>query len=348
MGAVAIGALVGAGMGAGASALTGSDPLKGALMGALGGAIMPGAGGLLGGAEAGGLMGAARGIGQTAARAFPTTAELAASSAARAAPTTIGRGTSSGVFSINAPGLDYLGGAGTALNPSVGTSAMGNAARIAPETGLRDVFSSTPEGLGFYQKLGNYIVQNPKSAAAIGGGLSNMMFNTEDNMPKPWSGGDLSRFDYDPEKYRVSMLAEGGIAGAMQPSGYPQPQPGRFDYMIPREAPTRTDEGIAAIPTSLRYASGGRLGGYSDGGSLLKGPGDGMSDSIPAKIGARQPARLADGEFVVPADVVSHLGNGSTDAGAKQLYAMMDKVRRARTGNKRQGRTINARKMLPA
>lgn len=103
-----------------------------------------------------------------------------------------------------------------------------------------------------------------------------------------------------------------------------------------------------------RYAAGGdtggiaSLGGYSDGGRMLKGPGDGMSDSIPASIGNKQPARLADGEFVVPADVVSHLGNGSTDAGAKQLYSMMDKVRKARTGNPKQGRQIQPRKYLPA
>jgi len=90
------------------------------------------------------------------------------------------------------------------------------------------------------------------------------------------------------------------------------------------------------------------LGSYSDGGRLLKGPGDGMSDNIPATIGRKQPARLADGEFVVPADVVSGLGNGSTDAGAKHLYSMMDKVRSARTGTKKQGKQINARKYLPA
>jgi hypothetical protein len=81
---------------------------------------------------------------------------------------------------------------------------------------------------------------------------------------------------------------------------------------------------------------------------MLKGPGDGMSDNIPATIGSKQPARLADGEFVVPADVVSHLGNGSTDAGAKKLYAMMDKVRRARTGKKAQGKQINPNRFLPA
>jgi len=98
-------------------------------------------------------------------------------------------------------------------------------------------------------------------------------------------------------------------------------------------------------------ASGGimhGLGSYSDGGRLLKGPGDGMSDSIPAQIGKKQPARLADGEFVVPADVVSHLGNGSTDAGAKKLYSMMDKIRSARTGKKKQAPEVNTNKFLPA
>jgi hypothetical protein len=96
--------------------------------------------------------------------------------------------------------------------------------------------------------------------------------------------------------------------------------------------------GIASLPE------------YAAGGKLLRGPGDGMSDDIPAVIkGAKQQrAALADGEFVIPADVVSHLGNGSTDAGAKRLYSMMDKVRQARTGNKKQGRQINAEKYIPA
>jgi hypothetical protein len=95
-------------------------------------------------------------------------------------------------------------------------------------------------------------------------------------------------------------------------------------------------------------AAGGSIGGYSDGGRMLKGPGDGMSDSIPATIGRKQPARLADGEFVVPADVVSHLGNGSTDAGAKKLYNMMDRIRKARTGKKKQAPAVKADKYLPA
>jgi len=100
-------------------------------------------------------------------------------------------------------------------------------------------------------------------------------------------------------------------------------------------------------------AGGGisNLGGYSDGGRLLRGPGDGVSDSIPAQIGNNQPARLADGEFVVPARIVSELGNGSTEAGARQLYKMLDRVQQARgktTGKSKVAKNTNAAKYLPA
>lgn len=102
----------------------------------------------------------------------------------------------------------------------------------------------------------------------------------------------------------------------------------------------------------MLLAGGGQipsLGGYAAGGNprLLRGPGDGMSDNIPATISGKQPARLADGEFVVPADVVSHLGNGSTEAGANVLYQMMERVRKARTGNSKQGKQINPNKFIP-
>lgn len=93
------------------------------------------------------------------------------------------------------------------------------------------------------------------------------------------------------------------------------------------------------------------LGGYSDGGRLLRGPGDGVSDSIPAVIGKKQPARLADGEFVVPARIVSELGNGSTEAGARRLYAMMDRIQAARgktTGKGKVAKNTRADKYLPA
>ena len=93
------------------------------------------------------------------------------------------------------------------------------------------------------------------------------------------------------------------------------------------------------------------LGGYSDGGRLLRGPGDGVSDDIPATIGHKQPARLADGEFVVPARIVSELGNGSTEAGARQLYAMMDRIQKARgktVGKNRVAADTKSSKYLPA
>ena len=82
-------------------------------------------------------------------------------------------------------------------------------------------------------------------------------------------------------------------------------------------------------------------------GGYLQGPGDGMSDDIPATINGDEPAALADGEFVVPADVVSHLGNGSSEAGSKQLYAMMDRIRKARTGRESQGKEIKPGKYMP-
>jgi hypothetical protein len=105
---------------------------------------------------------------------------------------------------------------------------------------------------------------------------------------------------------------------------------------------------LGNVESAARGGVMSSLGGYSDGGRMLKGPGDGMSDSIPASIANKQPARLADGEFVVPADVVSHLGNGSTDAGARKLYAMMDKIRKARTGKKKQAPAVKADRYMPA
>ena len=106
-----------------------------------------------------------------------------------------------------------------------------------------------------------------------------------------------------------------------------------------------------------RYAHGGitalaqggyNLGSYSDGGRLLRGPGDGVSDDIPAMIGNKQPARLANGEFVIPARIVSELGNGSTDAGAKRLYEMMARIQKVRRKTKNVAANTKAAKYLPA
>ena len=121
---------------------------------------------------------------------------------------------------------------------------------------------------------------------------------------------------------------------------------------------TYTDMGVQAAGGGLMgLAAGGmsvgHLGGYSDGGRLLRGPGDGVSDSIPATIGSAnpEPARLADGEFVVPARIVSELGNGSTEAGARQLYKMMDRIQHARrktVGKEAVATNTKANQYLPA
>jgi len=106
--------------------------------------------------------------------------------------------------------------------------------------------------------------------------------------------------------------------------------------------------GGAASPYNRRYngyAAGGRPNGQ---GYYLGGATDGMADKVPATIDGMQEARLSDGEFVIPADVVSHLGNGNSNAGANTLYGMMDKVRQARTGNKEQGKEINPNKFIPS
>ena len=133
-----------------------------------------------------------------------------------------------------------------------------------------------------------------------------------------------------------------------------------YNYQRLTEEEVRRERGMAM---------GGRINSYDDeiGGDdnmmqggiaslakgglpprYLRGGGDGMSDSIRASIEGKQEARLADGEFVVPADVVSHLGNGSSNAGAKKLYSMMDRVRRSRTGKSRQAPEVNTRRLMPA
>jgi hypothetical protein len=127
---------------------------------------------------------------------------------------------------------------------------------------------------------------------------------------QPYDDTSKNAYTYDPNKYKT----------------YTAPNPNTYQ---------------------AQYAEGG-ITQLAVGGKLLRGQGDGMSDSIKANISGKREARLADGEFVVPADVVSHLGNGSTDAGAKQLYSMMDKVRQARVGSKKQGKQINPMKYMPA
>lgn len=120
------------------------------------------------------------------------------------------------------------------------------------------------------------------------------------------------------------------------------------NYTPQQSAPAPTDDPSMQLPPD--QDGGLKAGGIAalKKGKYLDGDTDGMADEVPATINGKQPAALSDGEFVIPADVVSHLGNGNSDAGAKILEQMMARIRKERTGNKEQGKEINARKMLPA
>jgi len=223
----------------------------------------------------------------------------------------------------------------TPENPNIGSGNLGVTIPVGQGAINADVYGTRinmPEykrsginalGLGYEAPLGDgrisASVNKPLNAPGIGG-----MLNYERRFAV---GGDIGNPYPSPDDGGV--LDRSNMVGAHQTVNMAPhyPMQGRYQG----------------------YAGGGLsdLGGYSDGGRMLKGPGDGMSDSIPASIENKRPARLATDEFVVPADVVSHLGNGSSDAGAKVLYSMMDRVRQARTGQKKQGKQINPNKFMP-
>jgi len=160
-------------------------------------------------------------------------------------------------------------------------------------------------------------------------------------------------------KLAGGVIAGGATALANRGSGNPAPitQTGFQGQIDPNALKYVGNNQYIKNPV-VKAAAGGGIRGlgmqgmapieYKAGGKYLSGPGDGMSDNIKANIDGRQEARLADGEFVIPADVVSHIGNGSSNAGAKKLHAMMDRIREARTGNPKQGKQIKAEKFLPA
>jgi len=354
MGGVGEAMLLGAAMGGGSAALTGGDPLKGALMGGITGGI------------GGGISTALGTVGTTAGTIAPAVlpevaATTAANTVASTAPTALAGNYAAIAPNAAAPaftqipaGQTFAQASQAAMNPVSASGTLGSGtffpeaqgggisnllskSAAVPAAPVAPAASTIPKTGGTFtegmQRFVNdpiaSIKANPMTAfsSALKGASAGRKKLEEE---EPYSG-PLSRFKFNPDSYQPSFFAaEGGIATLAA---------GGYDRMVGEEPMYMSN-----------MASGGisNLGSYSDGGRMLKGPGDGMSDSIPASISGKRPARLADGEFVVPADVVSHLGNGSTDAGAKQLYAMMNKVRQARTGRKSQGREIDPRKYTPA
>lgn len=159
-------------------------------------------------------------------------------------------------------------------------------------------------------------------------GLMNSMFGSSGGQTGGYSGG-IPSYTATRTMNPIPTTVAAPTAENPQATAPRRPGSGGITYFTPMTyTKNAAAGGIMSIP-------GYNLGGYSDGGRLLRGPGDGVSDDIPATIGDRQPARLADGEFVVPARIVSELGNGSTEAGARKLYAMMDRVKKSRMKSNR-------------
>ena len=271
-----------------------------------------------------------------------------------------------------------------ALGPatSIGTSALGTAEMPSGETdtstGIKTVDKSLPKAEVYYTPYGE---RRTRIAAAEGGLMSmNGAYGdydgAEDNqgirrynfggtikaIQPGGAWGDATANLYsavDESAPWLKDITPGGAVGQLQP--------GRRDWEEKKrqeeEAKANEQKANAAAVEKARQdqafqdkwtqrygnsvsAAQGGLMGFARG-RYLQGAGDGMSDSIPASIDGKQEARLATGEFVVPADVVSHLGNGDSSAGAKQLHSMMDRARMSRTGTKKQGKQINPRKVMP-
>lgn len=293
----------------------------------------------LGAAGAAGAEAAATPLASTATSGAAGAAAPSLAAIPAATPAVPLTGLGSGTFGVEQLGAGTMGGitppTGTLGALGTGTSTMSPASFSAgpnPFAGMTpsEGFSAIGRGATGENML-NYATTNPKPTAAAFAPMA-----MDAMTPKPYKDKE----DKNPgQQYRFEANATSPTP-EVDLSGRGQRY---FDPRYIRAAQGGIMQGLSSKDS--------HLGSYSDGGRLLRGPGDGVSDSIPATIGGKQPARLADGEFVIPARIVSELGNGSTEAGAKQLYAMMDRIQRARgktTGKKQVAAKTNARKMMPA
>lgn len=306
------------------------DALKGVGMvaGTIGGAALLGpALGAAGAAE--GAAGAGAGLDFLTADAVATAAGQGAFSNAAALGMPLDQAVTSGLISANGAltdagaaalmGVEGGAGAGSGITASQALTGLKGASALSSLAKMGGSAAGGGSGIGG--------LLAPAAAAALAAGLATRDSSGNVTAPGLQAAPVVPKFNWN---YQAPDQSDPYVARGQQIL--------KPTYMA--------HGGIAALPKrSVQGISS--LGGYSDGSRMLKGPGDGMSDSIPASIENKRPARLATDEFVVPADVVSHLGNGSSDAGAKVLYAMMDRVRHARTGNKKQGKQINPNKFMP-
>jgi hypothetical protein len=229
------------------------------------------------------------------------------------------------------------GNIGSGLKAAAAEPAKAAAAQAAAPAGVSGVGSlGTPLAPTAQEavNIASTTAAGPSGIAALGEGAKNLGTQTgRDAFINSFGSTGKAAFGVGAP---LGMAALSGIE--------PPKMPGEEEYDPRAQLNLNFDTGLRLFDRGGAVFEDGD--GYAKGG-YLDGPGDGMSDSIRATIEGKQPARLADGEFVIPADVVSHLGNGSTKAGAQRLYKMLAKVRKARTGTTKQGKEIKAEKYLP-
>jgi hypothetical protein len=231
------------------------------------------------------------------------------------------------------PGSASSGGGGG--GGGGGSSTLGNIAKVAGGAGLAGLLANY---LGSSGGAGNIASLIKSIGSGASGGVQKMPQVTAGGSPDEFTGIDKQIRD-NLASQLPNQLTDAEVEAELDRLRGELPE-----YEMPEYIETPSfDWEDASTESYYGYAKGGNVGGPR----YLQGETDGMADKIPARIGRDQPAALSHGEFVVPADVVSHLGNGNSDAGAKKLYSMMDKIRQARTGTKKQGKQINPDKFMP-
>jgi len=340
------GALIGAGVGGLYSAITGDGDILNSML----------TGGLLGGAAGG--IGAAMAPNAAVASASPFYTAAPAATAVKTGTAATAGGSVGGIS------------AGGAFTPTVGS-----AAKFTVPAVTQGISGTKMLGYGLAGTAGMQLLGGRQQGPGAGqvpdpGTIRPFEYSSTPNEPTGTYPSPYATAEYESSGNPIldtrernyfdqgfaAMQPYSAKTGTVNPNLEPITMAAKGGLMFDDES--GMDEARGLTQGNLQkglfgmgYAAGGHLGDYSDGGRLLKGPGDGVSDDIPATIAGKQPARLADGEFVIPARIVSELGNGSTDAGAKRLYAMMDRIQNGRKktmGKKNVAKDTNAKKHLLA
>lgn len=264
-------------------------------------------------------------------------------------------------------------GAGGTDNPDIDLSTVVDQNPYGDTGDLSDIFKDVPADLlGAAKQLvsqyGTTAVNALKSMfsdgkggydwkkiTAAGTGLAKLYNTLNPTEQKQGYQGSIPKYDYvrqqtnytsDPNRRPGSAGREYFTQGQFVPKGTGIAALPPVAVATQAAGPNLSQQAGATVGPQQNMAAGG-IAGLSKG-RYLRGHTDGMEDKIATTIGGTQPAALSHGEFVVPADVVSHLGNGNSEAGAQRLYGMMDRIRKARTGTAKQGRQIDPNKFMPS